>query len=137
MKSNFVSTVKNSALLYCVIFTVATLADNIWQLCRGQIADSNYHIINRAVVVLIAVTTITLFDKFRLKSKILSHLVSYTISMIAVFAYVWFTSFLDPLSPGAYQGIFVIYTFLTIIISVIIEIKEHIKRKRQSIKNCE
>ncbi|MCQ1529945.1 DUF6608 family protein [Lutispora saccharofermentans] len=135
MKSNFVPTVKNSALLYCVIFTVATLADNIWQLCRGQIADSNYHIINRAVVILIAVITITLFDKFRLKSKLLSHIISYAISMIAVFTYVWFTSFLDPLGPGAYQGIFVIYTLLTILLSVIIEIKERIKRKRQSITN--
>ena len=133
MKSNFVSTVKNSALLYCIIFTVTTLVDNIWQLCRGQAADSNYHIINRAVVVFIAVITITLFDKFRLKSKILSHLVSYVISMMVVFAYVWFTSFFDPLSPGAYQGIFVIYTFLTIMVSVIIGIKERIKRKRQTV----
>ena len=135
MKSNFVSTVKSSALLYCIIFTATTLVDSIWQLCRGQAVDSNYHIVNRAVVVFIAVITITLFNRFRLKSKILSHLASYVISMMTVFAYVWFTSFFDPLSPGAYQGIFVIYTLLTILLSVIIEIKERIKRKRQSITN--
>jgi uncharacterized membrane protein YjjP (DUF1212 family) len=137
MKSNFGSTLKNSALLYCVIFTVTTLSDNIWQLCRGQIADSNYHIINRAAVVLIAVITITLFDKLRLKSKILSHLVSYVISMTVVFAYVWFTSFFDPLSPGAFQGIFITYTSLTIIFSITIEIKERIRRKRSPLlKKC-
>jgi hypothetical protein len=133
MKSNIGSIVKNSALLYCVIFTVTTLLDNIWQLSRGQIADSNYHIMNRAVVVLIAVISITLFDKLRLKSKILSQLVSYSISMAVVFAYVWFTSFFDPLSDGAYQGIFVTYTSLAIIFSIMIEVKERMKRKREGI----
>jgi hypothetical protein len=133
MKSDFDSTLKNSALLYCVIFTITTLLDNIWQLCQGQIVDSNYHIINRAAVVLIAVITITLFDKLRLKSKILSHLVSYVISMTVVFTYVWFTSFFDPLSPGAYQGIFITYTSLTIIFSITMEIKERIRSKRQRI----
>lgn len=133
MKSNFGSTIKKSALLYCVIFTVTTLVDNIWQLCRGQVSDSNYHIINRAVVILIAVIAITSFDKLKLKNRILSHVVFYVISMIVVFVYVWFTSFFDPLSPGAYQGIFITFTSLTIIVSVIIEVKEHIKRKRQSI----
>lgn len=133
MKLNFGPTVKKSALLYCVIFTVTTLVDNIWQLCRGQVSDSNYHIINRAVVILIAVIAITSFDKLKLKNRILSHVVSYVISMIVVFVYVWFTSFFDPLSPGAYQGIFITFTSLTIIVSLIIEVKEHIKRKRQSI----
>ncbi len=130
MKSNFISTIKNSALLYCVIFTVATLADNILQLSQGQISDSNYHIMNRAVVVLIAVITITLFDKFRLKNKFLSHLISYVVSMTTVFIYVWFTSFFEPLSPGAYTDIFITFTLLTILISTAIEFKERIIRKK-------
>lgn len=133
MESNFGSTAKKSALLYCVIFMVTTLVDNICQLCRGQVSDSNYHIIYRAVVILIAIIAITSFDKLKLKNRMLSHVVSYVISMIIVFVYVWFTSFFDPLSPGAYQGIFITFTSLTIIVSVIIEVKEHIKRKRQSI----
>ncbi len=131
MKTNFSSTIKNSALLYCVLFTVATLIDNILQLCRGQVADSNYHIMNRAVVILIAVITITIFDKLRLRNKILSHIVAYVISMLVVFAYVWFTSFFDPLSPDAYQGILIIYTAFAIIVVAIIEIKKRIKSKKQ------
>lgn len=130
MKSNFISTIKNSALLYCVIFTVATLADNILQLSQGQISDSNYHIMNRAVVVLIAVITITLFDKFRLKNKLVSHLISYAISMMTVFIYVWFTSFFEPLSPGAYTDIFITFTLLTILISAVIEFKERVRIKK-------
>ncbi len=131
MKKGLGATIKNSALLYCVIFTVTTIADNILQLSQGQVADSNYHIINRAVVVLIAVLTITLFDKFRLKSKLISHLASYAISMTVVFAYVWVTGFFDPLSPGAYQGIFVTFTSLTIMISILIEVKDRTIRKRR------
>lgn len=133
MKSDVRTIVKNSALLYCVIFTVTTLADNIWQLSRGQLADSNYHIINRAVVVLIAVITIMLFDKLKFKHTILSHIISYVVSMSLVFFYVWVTSFFEPLDPGAYQGIFFTFTSLTIVISIIIEIKDRMKRKRLSL----
>ncbi len=129
MKSEIRNTLKNSFLLYCVIFTVTTLADNLWQISKGQTADSNYHIMNRAVVVLIAVITITLFDKFRFKNKLLSHLISYVISMSVVFLYVWVTSFFDPLSPGAYQGIFFTFTSLTILFSILLEIKDRVKKK--------
>lgn len=131
MKTDFSSTIKRSALMYCVLFTIATLADNLLQLCRGQVADSNYHILNRAVVILIAVITITLFDKLRLRNTILSHITAYVISMLVVFAYVWFTNFFDPLSPDAYQGIFITYTAFAIVVVAIIEIKKRIKSKKQ------
>lgn len=131
-KSNLMTVVKNSGILYCILFTLTTLADNIWQLLKGQKADFNYHIINRAVIILIAVVTITLFDKFKLRNKILSNLVSYVISMGLVFIYVWITGFFDPLSPGAYQGIFITYTALTIIVSLIIELKNRIKVKNST-----
>ena len=133
MKSELKNTIKNSILLYCVIFTFTTLADNLWQLSQGQTADSNYHIMNRAVVVLIAVLTITLFDKLKVKNKMISHLISYVISMSAVFLYVWITSFFDPLSPGAYQGIFFTFTTLTIVFSILLEIRDRIKRKKSEL----
>lgn len=133
MKSELKNTIKNSILLYCVIFTFTTLADNLWQLSQGQTADSNYHIMNRAVVVLIAVLTITLFDKLKVKNKMISHLISYVISMSAVFLYVWITSFFDPLSPGAYQGIFFTFTALTIVFSILLEIRDRIKRKKSEL----
>lgn len=133
MKSSTKHTIKNSALLYCVIFTFTTLADNLWQLSRGQTSDSNYHIMNRAVVVLIAVLTITLFDKLKVKNKILSHLISYVISMSVVFLYVWATSFFDPLSPGAYQGVFFTFTSLTILYSILLEIRDRIIRKKSDV----
>lgn len=133
MKSELRNTLKNSLVLYCVIFTFTTLADNVWQISKGQTADSNYHIMNRAVVVLIAVITITLFDKLRFKNKLLSHLISYVISMSVVFLYVWVTSFFDPLSPGAYQGIFFTFTSLTIAFSILLEIRDRIKNKKSDV----
>ena len=133
MKSVLRNTIKNAVLLYCVIFTFTTLADNLWQLSQGQTADSNYHIMNRAVVVLIAVVTITLFDKLRFRNKLISHLISYIISMSIVFLYVWVTSFFEPLSPGAYQGIFFTFTSLTIVFSIFLEIKERISRKKSDL----
>lgn len=133
MKSGLRNTLKSSFLLYCIIFTLTTLADNIWQISKGQTADSNYHIMNRAIVVLIAVITITLFDKFRFRNKLLSHLVSYVISMSVVFLYVWVTSFFDPLSPGAYQGIFFTFTSLTIVFSILLEIRDRIKNKKSDV----
>jgi len=106
--------------------------DNIWQLIKGIKADSNYHILNRAIVIFIAVISITLFDKIKLKNKLISNVVSYVISMGLIFIYVWITGFFDPLSPGAYQGIFITYTALAIFILLVIEIKNRIQEKNKT-----
>lgn len=131
-KKDLLAMIRNSGKLYCILFTLTTLVDNIWQLIKGIKADSNYHILNRAIVIFIAVISITLFDKIKLKNKLISNVVSYVISMGLIFIYVWITGFFDPLSPGAYQGIFITYTALAIFILLVIEIKNRIQEKNKT-----
>ena len=86
--------------------------------------DTNFHILNRAAIVFIAVLTIMLFDKIQLKSKILSYLIPYVISMGAVFFYVWLTGFIEPLHPNAYRDIFFNFTGVAICVMIAIFIKD-------------
>ena len=96
----------------------------------GQPTDNNFHILNRAAVVLIAVTTILLFDRIQLKDKVFSYLMPYAISRGIVFLYVWLTGFIEPLHPDAYWDIFLNFTAISIFIMFVILLKDHIKRSR-------
>ncbi|HSQ87233.1 DUF6608 family protein [Romboutsia sp.] len=120
--------------MFCVIFTITTLVSSILQLCMGQVTDTNSHIINRGVVVLIAIITITLFDKIKHRSKILSYLIPYSISMSIVFAYVWITGFWEELHPNAYRDIFLNFTVVSIVMAGAITAKDYIKAKSNVMK---
>ena len=87
--------------LFSVFFTATTILSSSLQLFQGQLTDTNFHILNRAAVVLIAVITITLFDKIRFRNKVLSYI---------VFFYVWLTGFIETLHPNAYRDIFLNFT---------------------------
>ncbi|BDB00757.1 hypothetical protein CBOS2020_08310 [Clostridium botulinum] len=97
----------------------------------GQLTDTNSHIIDRAVVVLIAVTTITLFDKLKFKNKILSFIIPYSISMGTVFVYVWISGFWQELHPNAYRDIFLNFTAVAIVVAIAVTAKDYIKTKKQ------
>lgn len=123
--------IKKSSIYFCVIFTITTLVSSILQLYMGQVMDTNAHIIDRGVVILIAIITITLFNKIKLKSKMISFLISYSISMLIVFIYVWITGFWEELHPNAYRDIFLNFTTVSIVVAIAITTKDYVKNKRQ------
>ena len=131
IKDEIWETIKKSVVYFCVIFAITTLVSSILQLCIGQLTDTNSHIINRAVVVLIAVTTIKLFDKLKFRSKILSFIIPYSISMGTVFVYVWISGFWEELHPNAYRDIFFNFTAVAIIVAIAVTTKDYIKAKKQ------
>jgi len=85
LKSKIITELKRGFIFFSIIYAVITILSSSLQLYQGQLTDTNFHILNRAAVVLIAVLTIKLFDKIHLKSIVLSYLVPYTISMGTVF----------------------------------------------------
>ena len=103
-----------------MIYAVTTILSSSLQLMQGQPTDTNFHILNRAAIVLIAVITITLFDKVRLKNPVLSYLVPYALSMAVVFFYVWLTGFVEPLHPDAYRDIFLNFTAVAACVMLVI-----------------
>ena len=116
--------------MFSVFYAVTTIGSSSLQLYLGQPTDTNFHILNRAAVVLIAVITILLFGRIQLKNKVLSYLVPYAISMGIVFLYVWLTGFIEPLHPDAYRDIFLNFTAISIFVVLVIFLKDHIKQRR-------
>ena len=134
LNSRLVNGVKQGFILFCVIFSVTTLISSSLQLFQNQLTDTNFHILNRAGVVLIAVITIKLFDGIRLKGKVFSYLVPYAISMGIVFLYVWLTGFIEPLHPDAYLDIFLNFTAVAIVLMLIFFVKDQWMARRSARK---
>lgn len=124
LKNKLFQELKRGFLFFSVIFTLATIFSSALQLSQGQPTDTNFHILNRAAVVLIAVATIQLFDRVRLKSRLLSYLVPYAISLALVFGYVWLTGFVEPLHPNAYRDIFLNFTAVAFVVMLVIFAKD-------------
>ena len=106
LKDKIFNELKRGFLMFSVFYAVITIGSSSLQLYLGQPIDTNFHILNRAAVVLIAVITILLFDRIQLKNKVLSYFAPYSISMGIVFLYVWLTGFIEPLHPDAYRDNF-------------------------------
>lgn len=136
MKNNILNVVKKASIFFSVLFTFTTIASSILQLVvMNQVSDSNSHILNRAVVVLIATITITVFDSIKLKSKILSLVIPYAISMGTVFLYVWVLGHFGELARHAYRDIFLNFTVITIVVCICIKIKGAVRyRKKAMVK---
>ena len=130
MKREILSQFKHGFILFCVIYAIITLFSSALQLYMGQPTDTNYHILDRGAIVLIGVITIMLCTKIKLKSKFLSYLVAYSISMSVVFLYVRLTGFIYPLHPYAYRDIFLNFTGITLCVIFVIEIKDRMKGKK-------
>jgi hypothetical protein len=88
LKDKILNELKHGFLMFSVFYAAITIGSSSLQLYLGQPTDTNFHILNRAAVVLIAVITILLFDRIQLKNKVLSYFVPYAISMGIVFVYV-------------------------------------------------
>ncbi|MDT2814656.1 hypothetical protein P7H75_07340 [Vagococcus carniphilus] len=114
---------------YCVIFTFVTIVSSIWQLAIGRVSDSNYHIINRAVITAIGMSIIFIEKYCTFKNKILNVIIPYVVSLSIVLIYTWSTGFVEKLHPNAYRDITLNFTALYIVLSIVIEIS---KRKSKT-----
>ncbi|TYQ18408.1 UNVERIFIED_CONTAM: hypothetical protein Cloal_0840 [Acetivibrio alkalicellulosi] len=135
MINKITTTLKHGGIIFSVLFTITTLVSSSLQLYQGKTTDTNLHILNRAVVVLIGVITIILFHKFKTKSKILTYLIPYAISMGVVFLYVWFVGFFETLHPNAYRDIFFNFTGVTVFVIIVIKIKEKVSEYNKKQNN--
>lgn len=119
-----------------MIYAATTILSSSLQLMQGQPTDTNFHILNRAAIVFIAVVTIMLFDKIRLKNPVLTYLVPYALSMAVVFFYVWLTGFVEPLHPDAYRDIFLNFTAVAACVMLVIFVKDRwLSNRKKSLKN--
>jgi len=112
---------KESVFMYCVIYTIATLVNSGAYLINGTYSDpnGNWHEIDRALMVLIGVLAYKMATKLPIKNTFVRMIVTYISTILLTFFYIWLTGFREPLASSAYQDIFINYTGLFLIISVI------------------
>ena len=106
---------------YGVIYTVITLLNSVLYLCSGICEDpsGNWHELDRAIILLIGFAAFGLCTSLTVKPLILRYVIAYIPSQLLAFAYVWFTGLREPLAKSAYQDIWINFTGLFVVLSLV------------------
>lgn len=125
MKKIWNKWLRESLYLFCIIYTIATILNSILYLCQGVRDDpsGNWHELTRAVIVLIGVMAIEMAKNIPIKNILVRAIVIYIPTMLLAFGFVWMNQFIEPLAHSAYRDIFINYTSLYVLVSVIAIIK--------------
>ncbi|MDE7303214.1 MAG: hypothetical protein K2N60_07855 [Oscillospiraceae bacterium] len=112
MKKIWNDWLKNILLLYCGLYTLATITNSIIYLAGGTFEDpsGNWHELDRAVVVLIVVAACALIKNLHVKNFWLKTLIVYVPTMLLTFLYVFMRGLTVELASTAYRDIFINYT---------------------------
>ena len=112
---------KDSLVVYCILYTVTTILNSIIYLIQGIAEDpsGNWHELDRALILFIGMVAIQLFRKLELKNKMLNIAFSYVPTMILIFGYVFVRGLRDELASSAYRDIFICFTTLYLIMIVV------------------
>ncbi|MEE1252929.1 MAG: DUF6608 family protein [Bacteroidales bacterium] len=131
-EKNWDNWLKESVYIYCTIYTITTILNSVLYLIQGYRDDpsGNWHELTRAVIVLIGVTAYEMATKIPIKNILLRSLVVYVPTLGLVFGFVWLNQFIEPLAKSAYRDMFINYTSLFVIVSIVAIIRNSIKRKK-------
>lgn len=124
---------KDSLLIYCGLYTIATIVSSISYLVQGVYEDpaGNWHELDRAIITLIVVMAYALIRYIHIKNFAIKLVVVYVPTMLMTFLYVWFRGLTAELASSAYKDIFVNYTAGFLIVSVIVFVVRCLARKKK------
>ena len=133
MKNIWNKGLKDSLLIYCGLYTIATIVNSISYLSKGIYEDpaGNWHELDRAIITLIVVLAYALIRYVHIKNFAIKLVVVYVPTMLLAFLYVWFRGLTAELAYSAYKDIFVNYTVGFLIVSIIVFIINKIIQKRK------
>ena len=131
MRKQWENWLKESIIIYSIIYTITTISSSAIYLFLGIRDDpsGNWHEITRALIVLIGVLAYELAKHLPIKNVMLRTLVVYVVTLGCAFFVVWSTRFIEPLAKSAYKDIFINYTGLFLTISILILIVNKIKHR--------
>lgn len=131
MRKQWENWLKESIIIYSIIYTITTIISSALYLFLGIRDDpsGNWHEITRALIVLIGVFAYELAKHLPIKNVVLRTLVVYVVTLGCAFFVVWSTQFIEPLAKSAYKDIFINYTGLFLTISILILIVNKIKHR--------
>lgn len=130
--SNTFKILKRIILLFCIVFTFATLASCVINLWSGHSTDTYFHILDRAFLTLIGSIVINIMMEINLQNKFLNLFTPYLIFISLAFLYVFISGFFEELHPNAYRDIFINDTIAYIVVAVGIHIYKTIQLKHES-----
>ena len=132
MKKIWNDWLKNILLLYCGLYTLATITNSIIYLAGGTFEDpsGNWHELDRAVIVLIVVTAFALIKNLHVKNFWLKTLIVYVPTMLLAFFYVFMRGLTVELASTAYRDIFINYTVGFVAVSLIAFAVMRIRNKK-------
>ena len=131
MRKQWENWLKESIIIYSIIYTITTIVSSALYLFLGIRDDpsGNWHEITRALIVLIGVFAYELAKHLPIKNVVLRTLVVYVVTLGCAFFVVWSTQFIEPLAKSAYKDIFINYTGLFLTISILILIVNKVKHR--------
>lgn len=131
MKKVWNNGLREGIWIYCVIYTIGTIANSCLYLAQGIRNDpsGNWHELTRAVIVLIGVMAYELGMRLPIRNLFLRAVAVYVPTMALAFGFVWLNQFIEPLAESAYRDIFVNYTGLFVIVSAAAMIRSMLKKK--------
>ena len=122
--------IKSILMLFCIIFTFATLISCIFNLALGYETDTYIHIIDRAVLTLLGSLVVTLVHELKLRNGLLNFLLPYGIFIILAMVFVFITGFFEELHPNAYRDVFLNDTIAYMVVYACVKIYDRLKMKK-------
>ena len=131
MKKQKGSWLKESVFLYCLIYTIGTIANSVLYLAQGIRNDpsGNWHELTRAVIVLIGVMAYELAIRLPIRPLLLRAVVVYIPTMALALGFVYLNQFIEPLAKSAYRDIFINYTSLFLIVTILAAVVSRIRKR--------
>ena len=117
--------------LYFEIYTAATLLNSAIYLSKGVFEDpsGNWHEIDRAVIVLVAVIAYALIRYIKVNNFALKTVIVYVPTMLLVFLYVFLRGLTVELASSAYRDIFINYTAGFVFVTIVVFVTTVIRKK--------
>jgi hypothetical protein len=131
MKQLWNNVLRNVLLIYCGLYTFATILNSILYLAQGTYEDpnGNWHELDRAIIVLIGVLAFELCIHIKTKYRIMNAIIGYVPTLLLAFGYVWLAELREPLAKSAYRDIFINYTMMFLCVSVIYNLIDIVRKK--------
>ena len=131
MKNVWEKYLRGILFLYFEIYTAATLNSAIY-LSQGKFEDpsGNWHEIDRAVIVLVAVIAYALIRYIKVNNFFVKTIIVYVPTMLLVFLYVFLRGLTVELASSAYRDIFINYTAGFVFVTIVVLVVNIIRKKK-------
>ena len=132
MKNVWEKYLRGILFLYFEIYTAATILNSVIYLAKGVYEDpsGNWHEIDRAVIVLVAVVAYALIRYIKVNNFFLKVAIVYVPTMLLVFLYVFLRGLTVELARTAYRDIFINYTAGFVFVTIVVLVVNVIRRKK-------